>query len=417
MRGEATMMLLGGLLAAVLPGPARPDDVRRVVDDQGKPVAGARVVLYAAAVALGQGEHGGGRDHDRRRGPVPAEGPTPRTHARQWRQRAGVPARAGGRGGTVLPASRTRMRCGSRSRGPSGSRAPMAGRSPGPGSPRGSLYVSGGNVADIPESLADPLAVTTGADGRATLRYLTARDQLVAARVTTDSIGTQDILLIERPARGSSEPVIAIRLEDDADSPAGSWTRPADPSPTRWSRSGRGAEGPGSVPIRSSSRAARSARPPTARSGPRTTSWSARPIASPSAAGQGADPLRLDDDRRDAAGPAPDAAAAVADGRRPGGGPPGEAGRGRRGLPVGRRARADRDPERPDGRFSLGGFRRGPVFLFVRGDGFRFHGQLIREGEGDVTVELTRTGEPPARGCGCSPSRSRSRSRGPWPAG
>jgi hypothetical protein len=51
----------------------------------------------------------------------------------------------------------------------------------------------------------------------------------------------------------------------------------------------------------------------------------------------------------------------------------------------------------PDGRFSLGGFRRGPVFLFVRGDGFRFNGQLIRDGEGDVSVELTRIGEPPGR--------------------
>ena len=51
----------------------------------------------------------------------------------------------------------------------------------------------------------------------------------------------------------------------------------------------------------------------------------------------------------------------------------------------------------PDGRFTLPGFRRGPVFLFARGDGFRFHGQLIRDGKGDVTVELTRTGEPPTR--------------------
>ena len=50
-----------------------------------------------------------------------------------------------------------------------------------------------------------------------------------------------------------------------------------------------------------------------------------------------------------------------------------------------------------DGRFVLDGFRQGPVFVFARGEGFRFHGQLIREGEQEVTVELTRGTERPAR--------------------
>jgi hypothetical protein len=49
------------------------------------------------------------------------------------------------------------------------------------------------------------------------------------------------------------------------------------------------------------------------------------------------------------------------------------------------------------GRFSLSGFRPGPVFLFARGDGFRFHGQLIRESQRDIQVELTRASEPPSR--------------------
>ena len=42
------MMFLGGLLAALL-AQAQPDRTisGEVVDDQGKPVAGARVVLYA----------------------------------------------------------------------------------------------------------------------------------------------------------------------------------------------------------------------------------------------------------------------------------------------------------------------------------------------------------------------------------
>ena len=50
-----------------------------------------------------------------------------------------------------------------------------------------------------------------------------------------------------------------------------------------------------------------------------------------------------------------------------------------------------------DGRFALAGFRQGPVFLFARGDGFRFFGQLIKPGDGDITVELTRTSERPMR--------------------
>ena len=49
------------------------------------------------------------------------------------------------------------------------------------------------------------------------------------------------------------------------------------------------------------------------------------------------------------------------------------------------------------GRFTLGGFMsQGPVFLFVRGEGFRFFGRLIKPGDGDITVDLTRTVERPA---------------------
>ena len=50
-----------------------------------------------------------------------------------------------------------------------------------------------------------------------------------------------------------------------------------------------------------------------------------------------------------------------------------------------------------EGRFSLGGFRQGPVFLFVHGDPFRFQGRLVKPAETDVTIELTRMSERPAR--------------------
>ncbi len=50
-----------------------------------------------------------------------------------------------------------------------------------------------------------------------------------------------------------------------------------------------------------------------------------------------------------------------------------------------------------DGHFSLGGFRQGPVFLLVRKDGFRFHGQSIKATDVNVAAELTRESEPPSR--------------------
>ena len=50
-----------------------------------------------------------------------------------------------------------------------------------------------------------------------------------------------------------------------------------------------------------------------------------------------------------------------------------------------------------DGQFSLDGFRQGPVFVFVRSAGFRFHGQLVKPADGNVMAELTRDDERPAR--------------------
>ena len=50
-----------------------------------------------------------------------------------------------------------------------------------------------------------------------------------------------------------------------------------------------------------------------------------------------------------------------------------------------------------DGRFTLGGFCQGPVCLFASGEGFRFFGRLIKPGDGEVSVELTRTRERPTR--------------------
>ncbi len=114
--------------------------------------------------------------------------------------------------------------------------------------------VFSGATAEIPESMAAPLAVITGPDGRATINYLAARDQLVAARVAAEPIGTQDFLLVERPGRSSVEPVIAIRLKktsrltgrivDGAGQPV------AGQVVEIWSKGGGGWLGPNSVELR-----------------------------------------------------------------------------------------------------------------------------------------------------------------------
>ena len=205
------MMFLGGLLAALL-SQAQPDRTisGAVVDDRGKPVAGARVVLYAPPLPFGQentAEAGTTTDAEGRyRLKVPPLGRTLVNGVNVLVYQPGLAVAAApffrrpDPYALRKPEPRT-----IRVEGPDG--RPIAGARVAPRV----LYVSG-TVADVPESLADPLAVMTGADGLATLQYLTAIDQLGAARVTTDSIGAQDILLIERPARGSSEPVIVIRL-------------------------------------------------------------------------------------------------------------------------------------------------------------------------------------------------------------
>ncbi|HZW33300.1 MAG TPA: hypothetical protein VFF52_21460 [Isosphaeraceae bacterium] len=63
-----------------------------------------------------------------------------------------------------------------------------------------------------PEPLLEPLTVTTGPDGRAAIACLGPRDQLVAVRVSADSIGTQNLKLAAGAGRGTEDLPITIRL-------------------------------------------------------------------------------------------------------------------------------------------------------------------------------------------------------------
>ena len=76
------------------------------------------------------------------------------------------------------------------------------------------ITVGGGRgTIDVPDSLAASWAVVTGPDGKATLDYLAAADTLVAIRVTADSIGTQDVPLIEPANRQFQGASITLRLK------------------------------------------------------------------------------------------------------------------------------------------------------------------------------------------------------------
>lgn len=50
-----------------------------------------------------------------------------------------------------------------------------------------------------------------------------------------------------------------------------------------------------------------------------------------------------------------------------------------------------------DGRFRLDGYQNDSGYVFASAEGFRFHGQRIKGGHGDVTIVLTKTSEPPVR--------------------
>ena len=342
------LTLLGPMLAVIVLAQA-PNDLTvagEVVDDTGKPLADVAVVYYAAPVVSGNEDQ--------------AEAQTRTDAGGQFRMK--IPAyRRTDIAGMNFLAYRRGLAITAKSiyprpyrlvlrkpepqtiqiEGPDG--RPIAGARIAPKI----LHVFNGYDADIPASLADPLAVTTGPEGRASLEYLAARDQLVAVRVSADLIGTQDILLVERPGRSSVEPVIKIKLKR---------TGHACGSNRGWSAKARlRSSGRDLVEGRRDAAAAefgRIARRPALDDGGRTLSDPGQPPGRLDVSGgrsstrQGSDPLRLDHNRRDAQDSPSHALAVVTDRQRTGDRSTGEASRECRSLPVRRRARANLDPER-----------------------------------------------------------------------
>ncbi len=251
----------------------------------------------------------------------------------------------------------------------------------------------------IPESLAESLAVTTGPDGRATIGYLTSPNRLVAVRLTAESIGTQDILIFGAEGWGTVENPITIRLKptssivgqvvDGAGSPVrdqlvevwfrGEMRHTTQPNPVGFPHGPprTAADGsfqtPDNLLVGTPYRVV--VRGPALE--PVFSGWTTITEAPRTLPPIVLRRLRTITGR-------------VVD---------------RQGQPVAgvEVFQSGDGPERTttttgaEGRFSLGGFRQGTVFLFVRGEGFRFHGQLVKPAESDFTIKLTRFSERPVR--------------------
>ncbi len=368
-----------------------------VVDHQGKPVADARVVLYAPPTVYGQGDSAEVETKADSEGKFSLSFPPLKrilingVNFLAYRPDLAITAHPfisrPRRLVLEKPAPRTVLMEGSDGK-------PMAGARIVPRV----LSIFGKGPAEVPSSLAQPLAATTGPDGKATLDYLAVRDRLMSVRITADAIGTQDIVLMSRSSGGSESGVISIKLKpvshlsgrivDEGGRPV------AGQVVEVWSRGDDAWSGPNIVEFKSGP--LRSGADGSFQTPDNLLAGSAYRVAIHK---EGSDPITSDwltiaDQPRDlsvfALRPSRTVRGQVVD---------------RQGKPVAgievfqsgdgpKRTSTKTDAE---GRFSLGGFRQGPVFVFVHGELFRFQGRLVKPDETNVTVELTRVSERPRR--------------------
>jgi hypothetical protein len=393
------MTFFGPILALVLLGQAQANrgPTGEVVDEQGKPVAGAQVVFYAPPVVYGEGGAVELRTRSDTEGKFNLKVPRLErilvngVNFLAYQPGRAITAHAFARRPYRLVLEKPSPRS-VKVEGPDG--RPVAGARVVPRV----VNIFNNVSADIPASLADSVTATTGPDGQATITYLAARDQLVAVRVTADAIGTQDIRIMDRPGRGSQESVIAIKLKPTSRL-AGRIVDPdGRPVASRrvevWSKGDGGwllpnrveltggpletdADGSFQTPANLMVGTAYRVAVHEAGKEPILSDWlttGARPRTLPLIVLR---PLRVIRGR-------------VLD---------------RQGKPVANIEvfQSGDGPERTttqtdgDGYFSLGGFHQGPVFLFARGPGYHFQGQLVKTTERNVTVELTRLSARPAR--------------------
>jgi hypothetical protein len=258
------------------------------------------------------------------------------------------------------------------------------------------LTVGDNRIVFVPDLLADQWAVTTGSDGKAVLDYLAVGDELVAVRVWAESIGTQDFPLVERPGGQAAGSAIHLRLKPTSRLTGRVRTRDGNPVADQvvevWSRGGMLAPQPVGFkngPLR------------TAADGSFQTSDNLLVGSTYRVAvrAPGMEPILSDwitiAERPRALFPLIQRPLRTVSGR--------VVDRQGKPLPGIEVFQSGDGPERTAtltdiaGRFVLGGFRVGSVFVFARGQGFRFCGRLVKPGDKDIAIELTRTSEQPAR--------------------
>ena len=395
--------LFGSLLALVLLGQAQPGRTvgGTVVDEEGKPIAGATVELLMPASPYLTGDpaparattltDGNGRfEHN-----VPADRIVT-NGAVVWAYRPGR-AVVRMRNAISLPPQIVLSKSEPRSlkiEGPDGK--PVAGARV-----EARLIVFTDTIvgAVVPAPLAPQLAVTTGPDGTASLAYLRGRDRLAAARVTADSIGEQVVPVAEETPQGAVAPTFVIKLKrtsrlsgrivDEGGKGLAGQTVEI------WSR---GETGPGRLigdqvgfkngPVRTSAGGAFQT-PDCLMIG---SSYRAV-VRNPGKESIISDWIEITE------GPV-----ALAPLRR-------QTMRSITGRVIDRQGKPVADVEifqsvngpaqtvrtDADGRFELNGLPRAAAFLFARADGFRFHGQVLKPCDSDVTIALWRTTERPER--------------------
>ena len=389
------MLFLVGVLVAQLGGDSIA--VGDVVDENGKAIGGARVVLCSPPSLYGKGESieaEGVTDADGKfRFNVPPLGRLLRIGVNVWVRQPGMAVGAVKYEGTK--AHHVSLRAAEPRRviveGPDGK--PIAGAKVRPRS----ILMGGGTAGSmVPDGLAATLETTTGKDGRATLNYLRGRDRLVAARVTADSIGDQEVAVADVPGQGTRPSACLITLkktsrlsgrivDEHGKGVAGQvveiWSRGSSgrllPSVVGFGRGPlrTGSDGefqtpdnlfvgvPYRVAVREPGKEPIVSDWTPIKEGPVTVG----PFVLLSLRTVGG---RVIDQQGKAV-----ASAVVF-----------QSGDG----PKLTEARTD-----VAGRFALAGFPCGTAVLFTQAEGFRFHGQVLKPGEDDVTVELTRTGERP----------------------
>jgi hypothetical protein len=264
--------------------------------------------------------------------------------------------------------------------------------------PRTIYFGSDTPTAAVPPALAEALAVTTGPGGTVPIAYLGGLEQLVAARISADAIGSQDVQLVERPAQSAVATTIAIRIgktsrivgkvvdQDGRGLPSQAvdvWSKPvpgvvgASPLEFKTGPVRTGADGSFQTPEILMADSTYRVTVRGYNSEPVDSDWITMAGTPVSLA-----PLVLRSFRT--------ITGRIVD---------------RQGKPV---ANAEVFPPaegmkrtsvktNADGRFELGGVRRGPAFVLARAAGFRFCGQVLKPSESEVTVELTRSSERPAR--------------------